>query len=528
MSSNKRQKIEDGSEQIRKHQAALQDAVDAALSEKNEQIRALQAAVSKKDSALKAAVGMLCFSKDCVNFLTSSWADLPPEVRDDKTCVMQAIQHRHLLEKDDIPEHFRDDREIAMEAQKQGMGTWIEIRPTPDEWRGNANLSLLALRQGSIQDLADAPALTRDIVCQALMKKKLRWEHIPAELKNDPAFGRSVVGHSVEIAHKVFRRHPDLRQERALWEDILASNDFGIHELFHQEHAPNELLEDAEFMRNAIDKDFLVLEYVRPSLHTEITKIHVQANPETLAHVPRDFIETFPVFVKSQLAHFCRALSPNHIFSVEVLARKIPAGWWLNEFLNDWFLAGLPGLQIMLRDGNEEQWNSDRVKLLLVAKHCPVQDWKLRSLLLATEEVRNDPIFFHAAMDFDPCLFEAASDVLRAENFELAVRALSVPHFVARCRHAIANQGLPFRPRIILTNEAMEDFRVQAVQKLAMHDTFSTLLRFMYVSGEPLSHLNVREVKMLLAEFAGVPRGRRLTNIRQALTNLAANANGRR
>jgi hypothetical protein len=73
------------------------------------------------------------------------------------------------------------------------------------------------------------PIWTRVICHLGLQRRVLEWENVPLPLQNDLEFGRRVVD---VMPNEVFQTFPELRNDRAVWEAVLAENEPVDQEIF--------------------------------------------------------------------------------------------------------------------------------------------------------------------------------------------------------------------------------------------------------------------------------------------------------
>lgn len=492
-----------------------------------------------KDKALQVAMKMVCD----ITKVPSNWKSMPPELRNDPTAATQMIVGDSIfLRRSDVPEEFlqnllpnllENHRQASVRLCEERFLTFEEVNPTPQEWRESVKLSMRALRRGLVaEDLTDAPALTREVLSDALKQNYLQWSHIPTHLQNDEDFCRSLLdlespqdtnipwGSSREdsllfAVMEIFDLHPRLYQDRQVWEEIIKSNKIPIYRLFEEDYLPA----DADLVEQACNEDISVLKCIDQLAFADFVQKKVNDKAKNLTFVSTHFIEAFPDFVTSKLANLCREVSDLSIGYIQLFAENIPPMMWNDEdFTHTWFEVGLP-----LVDVHPSAWRADRDKFLLVAEKCPDFKWKSYAFAYAALELRNDVEFVTQVMQFEPSLFQFASKTLRTGNYKLAMWALSEPRFVDLCRDVIYFGG----PEIIILSAAkLEEFRARAADELALHNTFVNPFLCGVCSSNRSSVLwNLNQQRGLvgaIGDFVGIPRGKHLCNIRKVLDNLSA------
>ena len=538
--------------------------------EHEEQIRSftaeLKEKLEQKDEALQAAMSLAC---DPCN-MPHRWTSMPPALQNDPTALTQAIvsnrftyMKRSEVKKEvlqeALPNLLGNHRSVAIKACEDELLKWDEVHPTQDEWRESVYLSIQALRRGLVQDLeAEVPKLTHPMLANALKQGHLSWERIPMTLQDDLKFCRSVLDpEEIEVlgedrryhprislfpsqdqrttlAMIIFGRHPELIQDHQVWEKLIKSSHpspfVTIPRLFEEGYLPP----DADLMEHACNKMNHLLTYVNQLSLDDMVRKLINKKPNALFYVSRPFIEQFPDFVASKLSEV--HLEGLDLYQIDRLAGEVPPIMWINnvEFVDTWFRKGLPLLQT-----HPEAWKNDPEKFLLVAEHCPKYDWKKRSFYRAPEALTGCIPFVTNVMQFDPRLFEFASETLRYGNFELAVWALGNRQFVIRCRNSIARAEAmmqqhgqyPFHlgsPRPVLTSEKLIEYYDRASRELNMHNAFvKEFLCAVCIPDERRMHpklrmLNQRSFLEAIGDFVGLARGDHLCNIRKALATLYA------
>ena len=534
---------------------------EAGRDRRDDRDRDLEGELRRKDAALKAALRVLCATRSPM-----SWADMPPELRSDPTVVTEAIAGNlfpslrrddippGMLERHVLPELLANHRDAAVQACVRGLLKWEEVLPTPAEWRQSRVLSLVALYRGLLAGSNDLtahahPSLTPAVLVRMIRRApRLLWERIPAHLQGDREFCRSLFqlddgiplheDFDTYLVAQVFALHPELRQDRQVWENMLNCRGLCITTLFDQGLAPD----DTDSMRLVLQQKPFILDSIDQQVHEELVKETVDHEVRALYSVSAQFIDRNRQFVTLKLLELgCaeRGRTPrSRGFAVSQLAETIPPDMWSDDdFTLTWFTAGLP----LVEATHPAAWRADRAKLLMVAEHSAWRGWTLRSFRIMETELRNDVEFLTRAMGHDPAIFEFASETVREGNFRLAIQALTEPSFVGRCldtihsrrqRDAARDAGRPqfgfgLPAPFILSPSKMEELRAQAVREVEQHRVFvNPFLCGVYLSGETglgmLRQFPQPGFLETIADFAGIPRNGHLGNLRRALENLAA------
>ena len=244
----------------------------------------------------------------------------------------------------------------------------------------------------------------------------------------------------------------------------------------------------------------------------------IDSHPGALRILSQDFISQNPEFVQSKFTAYCRYERADIQLtyrSYRSLAKTMQP--WLttrDDFASAWFEAGLP-----LVTNSDHPWKADKEKLLLVAERCPDARSRRESFRGLSVALANDDDFIRQVMRFDPNLFSFAPRRIREDSFDLAMIALS---------SAPSNS-------FGLNLPVIERYKNRAWESVDLHKSFFNpfLCALQFPSDQSLasrllSELNKLELKLLIADFLGVPRGEHLAHIRAALPNLMRAHGGRR
>ena len=251
-----------------------------------------------------------------------------------------------------------------------------------------------------------------------------------------------------------------------------------------------------DLIKEAARKNPIVIKFIDQVTNSVFVKSVIEENPNSLVHVSGRFIENFPEYCTTQLAN----VQPSGVLGsddVEEFASMIPENWWTdnNEFVRTWFEAGLP----LVSHGQPEAWKTDRDKLLLVAQHCPRKYWKRNAFRYIPEELKDDVQFITRAMEWEPALFEFASQRLRSENYELALWALGDIEFTRSCVETIrgSRHAKPLTPTR----------RHECLDRAFQEWTFYTFKRAVRASTDdtPVSMLKHDDFMVTFSGFLGIP-----------------------
>ena len=117
-----------------------------------------------KDRALAAAMAFAC---NGAFDLPHKWSKMPEALRNDSTALVQVLlsERKHFIaqQRSEIPAQvlqealqklLESNRPEALQLYVDGLFTWEEVSPTENEWRQSESLSIGALRNGLVHDLA--------------------------------------------------------------------------------------------------------------------------------------------------------------------------------------------------------------------------------------------------------------------------------------------------------------------------------------------------------------------------------------
>lgn len=169
-------------------------------------------------------------------------------------------------------------------------------------------------------------------------------------------------------------------------------------------------------------------------------------------------------------------------------------------------------------DTNRADWNSDEEIFLSIARNCRHTPFQRLSFQRASPTLRNSKKFMLRALQIQPLLIEFAGPDLE-DDFDICLLVFSDR----------ASAGFEFRRRLrrLQQGNYVYDFKAEVKAKLALHNVFSSVVLppISIASDCSLALLNQGAAtsiahKKLIAEFLGVPSGKKLRQLRLASRNL--------
>jgi hypothetical protein len=380
------------------------------------------------------------------------------------------------------------------------------------------DVALAALEDQLVTTMSEVPCLDEQYIREAVEANNFCWAGIPQELQESEAFARSITQFSDDTARAVLQKHPTLCHDRSVWLTVIGSNCKRMHR-FLEQFAPMAICSDRELMLKAgcFDRDILAL--VEPNLHTDRTFLDLvlDAQPLALYHVSHEAQRLFPDLLVRKLAPL-KHLSDSVVYGKKLARRIDPALWWDRNFVETWFRTGLP----FVLNSHQHKWKTDRTLFLLVAEHCSPLHAEY-SFGFACETLLNDKAFMTQIVELNPLLIKCLlhNSHLR-HDFDLVLLSLAGSGDAAR-------EYLIRSPMLEPTINPGAMVRM-IDDNLALHDSFVKTIvcstsTVVGTSVCPLSLLSQgtetsANYMLLIAEYLGVPTGRKLRLLRRAEENL--------
>jgi hypothetical protein len=240
------------------------------------------------------------------------------------------------------------------------------------------------------------------------------------------------------------------------------------------------------------------------------------------AAISAAFFDRFPDYVKSKLGEFAASFTWRGFefscFELALTLRQRLAD--CPDLATAWFDAGLPVLGLEVLD----HWRNDRNLFLKIAAW---RNWSSqKSFYYLGDVLRDDADFMMKAVAVDPTIYVFASTQLKQENYELAMQFLATQKWHLH-HHLLCS-----------TTQHRQLFLRRGQAELVQFDTFmnpflcglqfaertvtatTTRIATTTATNTSSSFAALHQytgIKCLIADFVGVPRGRLLRNIREAV-----------
>jgi hypothetical protein len=276
-------------------------------------------------------------------------------------------------------------------------------------------------------------------------------------------------------------------------------------------------------MEQAVRNNCKVLSFVQEPLATnfEFVSACIDDNISCLAAISAVFIDRFPDYVMSKLGEFAASFAWSGFefscFELALTIRQRLAD--CPDLATAWFDAGLPVLGLDVFD----DWRNDRDLFLKIAAW---RNWSSqKSFYYLGDVLRDDADFMMKAVAVDPTTYVFASTQLKQENYELAMQFLATQKWhlhhhllcsTAQHRRSFLRRG---QAELVQFDTFMNPFLCGlhfAEQRTVTATTPITTTTSTNTSSFAALH-QYTDLKCLIADFVGVPRGRLLRNIREAV-----------
>ena len=344
-----------------------------------------------------------------------------------------------------------------------------------------------------------------------IKQNSLFWKDLPTEFEGDSAFARVIDRFcDQKLVEDVFSRFPFLANERNMWFGVIASfqGECALQPLI-RDHAPDHIRRDKELMVLACKNDCDVLRELPGTdllRDRDILEAALEESRTALWLIPESSQCLFPDLVVRAFSNYD---GDDFNDCSEVVAKPL----WANMDVCRAWVESLGDVHSLF----PESMKSNAEFGLLVARHLDVED--IEDFEVATSvALRSDKTFMLSAVGIDAKLFKYACGGLN-RDFDLTILAYG------------SDEGPDFVNRLLDDDNREEKLSflqqvwAEAEAKLEAHDGFTRglLCGMSHYAGSEchlpmLAHGSETSLalKQLIADFAGVPRGKQLRRLRQA------------
>jgi len=398
------------------------------------------------------------------------------------------------------------------------------------------------------QTTSTAPSSSSIRDCREVLKNRLErghisWSGLPSEFQNDLELAQSLTRYpDADLAWAIMEKFPVLRGDADVWwrilEKIREPQDLS---LMVERYAPAEtILANQEFMIQACRK-WRCVRVLPPTLSNrrDFWKALLQQAPVVLGEMPPELQRRFPDLVVETWARLGQWECLDIMTAHSIGKQMVPEIWETRANVLAWFRAGLPFLVparsvlavnppilvVQHQFTFPTEWKNDQEIFQLIARHGS-DLFRWRSFSQASITLRGDKDFMLQVLEHDPSLLIYASEPLQQDtDIQLvAFGAATVKPVEVYLRRSKGRPGIDWARAFLQHTERL----------LTEHQVFlATVLMGMSPNvvrcSESTSTLTMLDqgnetsvsLKKRVAEYLGIPTGKKLRQLRQARQNLS-------
>ena len=413
-----------------------------------------------------------------------------------------------------------------------------------DHWKSDPDVAFAALCSFrysfdcplSLNDLPLKLRNDREFLLEAVKRTPELWLSLPSAFENDPAFARVIDKIDPRtLATKIFRRFPDLRHDPAFWLKCISGPSLVYDYSFEliNDHAPAGIRRDASVMLEACCAHESCFQLAHPVLFESRSFVEGIVRRNTverpLKYIPHEIQMRWPDLVVESFGNI-RAESTGIESWVLCAGHVAPALWNDPTVKNGWFRAGCPYLEQHF----PQEWKEDSALFLLLAEHCGANQSILptrmcrQSFAQASLTLRGSKDFMLRAVELNP-------DSLAHASFGLQIDFDVVMTAGAHWDRNLPDEFVSLEQNFVLRNRGniqyglfIESVTNRIREELDAHSLFTTIILPGMKFGGDTSSLTLLNqgaetaegYTKRIADFLGVPCGKRLRLLRQAAGNL--------
>ena len=310
-----------------------------------------------------------------------------------------------------------------------------------DDLKGDREIALTAFvaQHARLEDLPAPWCQDRAFFLEAVSKRPKLWFRIPRTFQLDPLFAVHLCLKNDDMIAFAFEKNPQLSGNRQLWDRIISRfsrEDDDILEGFpgHPDetgpsrkcsltYAPASIRSDLELMTKACSIQSAAFARLDESLamKREFLVIVLKEKPFGLLHLSENALLAFPDLVETGLP---KLLETGTIYGRLLAERLDPSIFEREAFARAWFCSGGP----FLAEVFPESWRDREDIFLWIAEHSSGAYHLSHEITVpykyASDRLKGNLEVMIQATEYHEGPFECASDAIKG-NFELVARALS-------------------------------------------------------------------------------------------------------
>jgi hypothetical protein len=399
-------------------------------------------------------------------------------------------------------------------------------RELPAKLRDNFDICFGALCSGSIA-VADLPKCVQ--ASPAFWQRVLSvcpqaWYQMPSDVTRTAQLARSLGSIlAVDMAEEIFDEMPELCLERDFWLKIVQSQSFAESYDEFLEMAPQFVWLDKEIMVLAVSQSHEVLELLLEYPLSEDRDVVVAAlgtspPPEALDAISGWVQVMYPDLVAFAIRH-CDTDSIWDVY--DCIDEPL---WHEEQVVHAWLARGGDYLHEEFLPETE----CDEQAFLLIAEHNPEDFWYAANELCTNKE------YLARVLNVNPLLFRDLPTPQLAHDYDLALVALGGSFSSTTATSSNSSEVERKRRDLVGLYDINDgddfvfwtEFAAWVHDQVLAQESFVSLILGGIMSSS--CHLSVLNqgyetslvYKKLLAEFVGIPMGKRLAVLRKASANL--------
>lgn len=365
----------------------------------------------------------------------------------------------------------------------------------------------------------------QDFVRELIEKGRIKWATLPHRLQYNIEYIRSLTklhGYQVE---RLFELQPSLKDDRNFWMENVGKMSSWAYSLINR-NMPQSILSDYKVMLEACSTDCRVFEMVSDTFgrNREFLEAVLNSKPFSLGSVSREAQLMFPDLVVATFDLLGQ--KETQYWSITAVFNNIPRELWNEDMAKQWLEAGLPLIEAKEDAPSHkfpERFKNDGDLLLRSFEKSRKEDWVIKSVRRASADLRRNRSFMQRTIALAPASYACVHPNL-GRDLDLALPGFSQSiQVVYDWYHSSVDE---FRPRHRTWIQSVP----QSLQAMIdEYDAFVvTVLGGMSWGTNPGSTLSILDqgdetsiqYKMRIADFLGIPTGKKLAQVRSALFNV--------
>lgn len=448
------------------------------------------------------------------------WRDLPYHLQTNEKVIDHALRStRHGPEWKQIHHQLRSNEALILTALRYGK---IKFEDVPEHLkRTHVEFAFYGIQHDILQ-ADECPCVNHEFLKEKVRNGELTWAQLPPSLREDIDFAHSTsTSVDTELVREILEYSEELRHDRTYWRGILKSNTMKESERSSiiSKLLPPPLFSDKSFMIEvcSISSDAFELA-VKGNLSNDrdFLETVLSQNTFVLMYFPHDTQLLHRDLVLQTLPQFAARILADEDAGVNIyrLTKCIrPDFWFEGDFAISWAKSGL-GFPNFAEQNVVNTWMKVRKLCLNVAIHSKSLKW--------VDRFTDDLSFMLEVLDCHPGLYPQGGGTVKADYRAMAVAFASCPEIAKDTLLDLHVEG---------KDDQIESFLRYLRGQLEPFETFRTLILGSMLStqsveqtGTTLTLLNQGHetsamYKREIAAYIGIPSGKRIWRLQQALQN---------